>query len=74
MISGRFRKPLQDKIKIMEQCIFHYIHTIKHYTGVTRANANNGIVDNPKSHRQPRVGITANAKTTSKQAPNAQKH
>lgn len=42
--------------------------------GVIAANTNKGRADRPKSHLQPRVGATANAKATSKQAPRAQKH
>uniref|UniRef100_A0A182QL87 Uncharacterized protein n=1 Tax=Anopheles farauti TaxID=69004 RepID=A0A182QL87_9DIPT len=38
------------------------------------AKINNGAADNPSNHRQPSVGVTANASATSKQAPSAQKH
>ena len=43
-------------------------------TGVMQAKINNGAADSPSSHRHPKVGATANANATSKQAPNAQKH
>lgn len=43
-------------------------------TGVIIANTNNGAADKPSSHLQPNVGVTAKARPTSKQAPNAQKH
>lgn len=38
------------------------------------ANTKRGAADSPNSHLHPRVGPTAIAKTTSKQAPRAQKH
>ena len=38
------------------------------------ANTSKGTVEKARSHRQPRLGITANARATSKQAPSAQKH
>lgn len=43
-------------------------------TGVMHAKMNNGADERPKSQRHPKVGATANAKATSKQAPRAQKH
>lgn len=46
----------------------------KTITGVMHANINNGAEERPKSHRQPKVGATANANATSKHAPSAQKH
>lgn len=39
-----------------------------------QANMKSGADDNPRSHRHPRFGAIANAKATSKHAPNAQKH
>lgn len=39
-----------------------------------QANIKSGADDNPSNHLQPKVGATANARATSKHAPNAQKH
>lgn len=39
-----------------------------------REKRNKGIVDIPRSQRHPKFGITINAKTIPKHAPNAQKH
>lgn len=43
-------------------------------TGVIQAKINKGAEESPKSHLHPKVGATANARATSKQAPSAQKH
>jgi hypothetical protein len=43
-------------------------------TGQAQAKAKSGIVERPRSHFHPRVGITKSASSTSKQAPRAQKH
>lgn len=42
--------------------------------GVMQANMNKGAAERPNNQRQPKVGATDNAKTTSKHAPRAQKH
>jgi hypothetical protein len=55
--------------KVMIQMMFLLL-----LTGQTKAKANKGPVDNASSHCQPKVGITTNARATSKHAPNAQKH
>lgn len=39
-----------------------------------QAKMKSGADERPKSHLQPKLGATANAKATSKQAPSAQKH
>lgn len=43
-------------------------------TGVIQAKMKSGADESPKSHLQPKLGATANARATSKQAPSAQKH
>jgi len=43
------------------------------YTGVKQAKTKSGAAESPSSHLHPRFGTTAIAKTTSKQAPRAQK-
>lgn len=43
-------------------------------TGQIIAKARSGPVDKASSQCHPNVGITTNAKATSKHAPNAQKH
>lgn len=45
---------------------------ISYRTTQQNVKINIGIEDNPKSHRQPNVGITNNANMVSKQAPIAQ--
>lgn len=43
-------------------------------TGVMMAKTKRGAAEKPSNHRQPNVGATARANTTSKHAPSAQKH
>lgn len=43
-------------------------------TGQMIANNSRGNVDKASNHFQPNVGMTIRASTTSKHAPNAQKH
>ena len=66
--------PIRVATKMRQMNYFICNNNFKLFTGVITAKINNGAADNPRSHRHPNVGATANANTTSKHAPNAQKH
>lgn len=50
------------------------IKNSKQLTGHISAKNSSGTVERASSQCTPRVGITTNAKATSRHAPNAQKH
>lgn len=60
--------------KYLKYSFLYQVWGISTLTGVIQAKMNSGTEDRPSSHLHPKVGATANAKATSKQAPRAQKH